>query len=258
MKNKILGVLLLIALGVVKMPLEERVTTSLQAAKLREAPLALSLRESVSQMAFAAALGGLRSLVASITYLRAYVAFEKRDWGRVDSLMTLTTRMQPRETMYWDEAAWHMAYNAATSTQQREDIRAAIRNKQFRDYALRGLTIVQEGLLYNPDDPKLLVREAEIYRDRLKDPRPAANAFLLATKNGAKPFYERMGAYELVKLGEPSDLQQAYEILKRHYDKGFRYPSVLRDLEILERKLNIPSAQRVGQPLPPSPQPRRK
>lgn len=258
MKNKILGVLLLVAMGVAKVPLEDRVAATLKAAELRDAPVALSLRETVSQMAFAAALGGLRSLVASITYLRAYVAFEDRDWGRVDSLMTLTTRMQPREAMYWDEAAWHMAYNAATSTQQREDLRAAIRNKDFRDYVLRGLQIVQEGLVYNPNNPKLLVREAEIYRDRLKDPRPAAEAFLLAAKNGAKPFYERMGAYELVKLGEPPDMQQAYEILKRHYDKGFRYPSVLRDLDILERKLNIPAAQRVGQPLPPSPQPRRK
>jgi hypothetical protein len=258
MKHKILGVLLLVILGVVKVPMENHVAQTLKAAQLRDEPISLGLRETVSQMAFAASLGGLRSLVASITYLRAYVAFEDRDWGRVDSLMTLTTRMQPKEPMYWDEAAWHMAYNAATNTQQREDLRAAIRNKEFREYVLRGLKITEEGLVYNPDNPKLLIRKAEIYRDRLKDPRPAAEAFLLAAKKGAKPFYERMGAYELVKLGEPQDLQQAYEILKRHYDQGFRYPSVLRDLDVLERKLNIPPAQRVDQTPAPSPASRRK
>lgn len=256
MKRKILGLLLLTLLGVGKMPLEQHLSRNFRAAGLLEAPPPLGLRESLGQMGFAASLGGLRSLVASITYLQAYVSFEKLDWGKVDSLMTLTTRLQPRESSYWDEASWHMAYNAASNYQRREDLRAAIKNKLFRDHVQRGLEIVQEGLVYLPDDPRLLVRMGEIYRDRMKESRPAAEAFLKAYANGAKPFYERMGAYELVKLGQPEDLKRAYAILKRYYDQGVRHESVLRDLNIIEQKLNLPPSVRVGRE--PRPVPRRK
>ncbi len=66
-------------------------------------------------------MGGLRSLVASITYLEAYTAFEDVDWGQVDLLMTLTTRLRDPLTTptYWEkEASWHMAYNAAAYYEQ--------------------------------------------------------------------------------------------------------------------------------------------
>jgi hypothetical protein len=250
MKMKLLGVALLAVMGVAKLPLEANLSRSLKEAQLLEASPDLNLRESLGQMGFAASLGGLRSLVASITYLQAYVAFEHSEWGKVDSLMTLTTRLQPKEVIYWDEAAWHMAYNAASGYTRDDTLRAAIKNKLFRDYVNRGLEIVQEGLVYLPEDPKLLVRMAEIYRDRKKEPGPAADAFLRAAKNGAKPFYERMAAYELVKVGEPEGLRQAYEILKRHFNNGFRYVSVVRDLDLLEKRLDIPAADRVGHTRP--------
>ncbi|HSJ02716.1 MAG: hypothetical protein ACAI34_20460 [Verrucomicrobium sp.] len=253
MKHKLLGILLLVLFGIVKFPLEEQVKAVLKEANLVEPPTPLGLRESLGQMSFAATLGGLRSLIASITYLQAYVSFETDDWAHVDALLTLTTRLQPKEASYWDQASWQMAYNAASSYQRKDNLRAAIKNKYFHDYVTRGLDIVKEGLVYLPNNPTLLVRMGEIYRDRLKESRPAAEAFLQAYKNGAKPYYERMAAYELVKLGQPDDLSRAYEILRRHFDNGFRYPSVLRDLKVLEEKLSIPVEKRVGKALPPVP-----
>ncbi|CAN5736010.1 hypothetical protein BH11VER1_BH11VER1_08340 [soil metagenome] len=248
MKQKLPVLALLILIGLCKLPLENRLTTTLKEQKLLDTGVDLSMRESLGQMGFAASLGGLRSLIASITYLQAYTAFENIEWGTVDSLMTLTTRLQPDEPLYWEDASWHMAYNAATSYLRNTELRAAIRNKLYRDHVSRGITILEEGLRYLPNDPRLLTRLGDIYHDRKPDPRLAAECYLNAYAHGAKNFYERMGAYELVKLNDRASWEKAYSILKRYYDNGARYASIMRDLPDLEAKLGVPVEQRI--PLP--------
>ncbi len=248
MKHKLLVFALLIAICLSKLPLENSLTATLRRQKLLDTGLDLSMRESLGQMGFAASLGGLRSLIASISYLQSYTAFENLDWGTVDSLMTLTTRLQPTEPTYWEEASWHMAYNAASNYLNNNELRAAIRNKLFRDHVNRGISILDEGLRYLPDNPRLLMKLGDIYRDRKPDPKLAAEAYLNAYDHGAKSFYERMGAYELVKLNDRTSWEKAYAILKRYYDSGARYASIMRDLPILEAKLEIPVEKRVPVP----------
>ncbi len=258
MSRKFLGLLVFVVFGFAKLPVEDRVLSSLREQKLIEAPLNLDLRENLGQMGFAASLGGLRSLVASITYLQAYVAFEDVDWGRVDSLMTLTTRLQPHEPEYWSDASWHMAYNAASNYMNNQELRFAIRNKLFRDYIQRGIDILDEGLRYLPNNPQLLTRLGDIYRDRQVDHRKAAECYLAAAAHGAKSYYERMGAYQLVLLDDRASWEKAYAILKKEYDehkavydrKDMGRSSVMRDLPILEQRLNIPADQRIRPAVP--------
>lgn len=246
-KRHIAAGLLLVVAGIAKLPFEERFTEELRAKGLLQTPVGMDARESLGQMGFAASLGGLRSLVASITYLQAYTAFEDTDWGKVDSLMTVTTRLQPREVTYWDEASWHQAYNAASSYQRDDSIRAALRSKLFRDHVERGVEILQEGLRYLPDHPKLLIKLGTIYADRQQQSRKAAEAFLLACKHGANSFYERRAAYELFKLNEREADIRSYEILKRYYDQGMKKKgtTIMNILPVLEERLNIPLEQRV-------------
>lgn len=256
MKAKYWGLILLITLGAIKMPLEDALTTSLREQRLQVPPPDLGWQENFGQMTMST-LGGLRNLVASITYLEAYTAWENVDWGRVDTLMTLTTRLQPTEPTYWDEASWHMAYNAASSYLRDKNLRFAIKHKLYRDHVQRGIAILNEGLQYNPNDPLLLQRLGEIYQTREPDPRLAAMYFLEAHKNGARDFYERVAAYEMVKLSDRTSWEKAYAILKRYYDQGKPFntmASILRDLPILEDKLNIPLKDRIRPAQPYIPQ----
>jgi len=250
----LIGTVLLVLLGLVQMPLEFRLSDSLREKKLIPSPPDLSLRESLGQMGFAAVLGGLRSLIASITYLQAYVAFENIEWGKVDSLMTLTTRLQPQEPLYWDDASWHMAYNAASSYQKDESLRLPLRDKLYRDYVQRGIDILNEGLTYLPDNPRLLTRLGDIYNAnsasrRQPDARKAAHYYLEAYKNGAREFYERMAAYQLALLDDRESQQQAYDILRRYYDKGRYFDTMNTLFPELEEKLGIPKEKRVPGPV---------
>jgi hypothetical protein len=257
MKPKLLGVLCFILFGVAKAPLEDGLALSLRARGLQMPPPALDWEENFAQMGIAT-LGGMRDLAASITYLLAFsAAFDDVDWGMADTLMTMTTRLEPTEPIYWDHASWFMAFNAASYYGNDNSLRYAIKHKLYRDHVQRGIAILEEGLRYNPDQPVLLQRLGEIYQTREPDSRLAAKYFLEAHKHGAPGIYERLAAYELVKLEDRASWEKAYEILKRHYDTDKRcrsMASVLRDLPILEDRLNIPVKDRIHPPKPYVPQ----
>jgi hypothetical protein len=248
--KRLLGILFFLAFGLARLPLEQAMTTSLRDQGFKEAPPQVSWLEDFGQMFFAT-LGGLRSLVASVGFLEAYSAWEKNDWGAVDNRMTLVTRMQPYEPTYWDEAAWHMAYNAASSFKRDKSMRTAIQNKNFREHVQRGIDILNKGLQYLPNSHRLLETLGYIYKDRQPNPELAAAAFLKAYENGSLPFIERLAAYELVKTGDPASSAKAYEILKRYYDQGLPFTkmeSIIRDLKVLEDRLKIPPEKRIRPP----------
>lgn len=262
MKRKLLAIAVLAVFGLAKLPVEELATQSMRSHGLLSKPIDLSLRENLGQMGFAASLGGLRSLVASITYLQAYTAFENVDWAKVDGLFQLTTRLQPGYGRYWEEASWHMAYNAASSYLFDKKIRPAIRHQLARDHVQRGIEILNEGLRFSPNEPHLWVELGSIYARRglniiteqweTMDAKKAGECYLRGFKNGALPVYERLGAYQLLKAGDMESTRTAYDILKRNYDHSTRTPGLIHNLKLAEARLDIPEAQRVADPEPKS------
>lgn len=262
MKRKVQAIAVLLVLGLVKLPLEQSVTHSLRESGLLSRPVDLGLRESMGQMAFAASLGGLRSLVASVTYLQAFTAFENVEWAKVDSLFQLTTQLQPGFPKYWQEASWHMAYNAASAYLYNEKLRPAIRRQLARDHVKRGIDILEEGLRHLPDDPGLWKDLGEIYGRRGLNPladtfgemdaKKAGECYLRSYQLGGLKVYERIGAYELVKLDEPETNRTAYEVLRKNYGEGFRTPSLIHNLKLLENRLGVPAGQRIPDPEPPT------
>lgn len=234
-----------LCLGVVKLPVEEAATRHLRSARLLTAPVSLSLRESLGQMSFAASLGGLRSLVASITYLRAYREWENINWAKVDSLFQLTTRLQPQYPNYWDEAAWHMAYNAASSYLYNEEINPMLRGQLYEQHVQRGVSILLEGLRFLPDDARLWTALAEIYDQRLHDHRKAATCYLQVHRISRNDRYARFAGYQYAQASDPDSWKKGYDLLKTAYDKKQRQPSVIDQLKNLEEKLHIPLPLRI-------------
>jgi hypothetical protein len=127
-----------------------------------------------------------------------------------------------------------------------------MKDKLFRDHVQRGIDILNEGLQYLPDNPRLLVKLAEIYRNRRGDHRTAGEYYLKAFQHGAKDYYERFGAYEFAKTDDPVLWRRAYDILKREYDNNKAIydnerarSTLMVDLPQLEEKLHIPADQRI-------------
>lgn len=245
MRRTVHAALALLLLGVVKLPLEERLTRRLRDERLLSPPLSLDVRESVGQMSFAAALGGLRSLVASIVSLEAYTAFENVDWAKVDSLYQLVTRLQPRATTYWEDASWQMAYNAASSYLYDQELTGPVRGRLYEEHVKRGIEILEEGLTFLPDSARLWARLGDIYKNRTKEPAKAAEAYMKAFEHGGQPFLQRAAAYELATMPDDHSQRKAYELLRRRYDAGDRYPTLVKEIRRLEDKFHVPQTGRI-------------
>src|SRR5947207_3521365 len=117
MKTVVVLVALLL-FGAARLPFEEQLLQAHRAAYFHGAKVNLDLREQIGQLGFLAALSGFRSLVADMLYIDAHAAWERTEWGRMALLFQNVTTLQPRVLLFWDTAAWHMAWNASHAARE--------------------------------------------------------------------------------------------------------------------------------------------
>lgn len=246
-------VMLSVALfGAAKLPMEHAISESHRALHFRAVDFNLDLREQLGQLGFIAALSGFRSLVADALFIQAHVAWERTEWGRVLLLFRQVTTLQPRALLFWDMAAWHMAWNASTAAlNDRAQPRLALRIKAQREYFALGRDFLERGIKNNPDRPQLYEALGRLYRDKYDDHEHATEFFAKAAElPGAPSYTKRFAAYELAQC--PGREREAYDRLHALYLFGEKehVPTLLRRLKELEIKLDIPSDQRIPDSTP--------
>jgi len=256
----LMAVMMLVAVGVILLPWQIRLQRTEQEFHFRTAPLSLSLREQIGQSGFLAALSGFRSPLAALLWIEAYSAWERTEWGRMEGLFNTVTTLQPHTLLYWDIAAWHMAWNAsAAAMQDRKQQSEVLRERARRQYINLGRDFLERGIRNNPDRYQLYERLGILLRDKVQDHGAAADAFAKAASFPDAPLYiHRFAAYEAAK--SPGREREAYERLLSLYREGEkqRMPTLLTLLSDLEEKLHIPQDQRIhdavqGTPKKPSP-----
>ncbi len=240
----VLGVLLF---GAARLPLEHALSETHRDLHFQAVDLNLDLREQLGQLGFVAALSGFRSLVADALFIQAHTAWERTEWSRVLFLFRQVTTLQPRAVLFWDMAAWHMAWNASTAAMNDpSQPRLALRAKAAREYLRLGKDFLERGIKNNPKRPELYEALARLYRDKYEDHEHASEFFAKAAAlPGAHGYTRRFAAYELAQCAGRE--REAYARLRGLYDSGEqeRLPNLLRLLKELEIKLEIPPDQRL-------------
>jgi hypothetical protein len=239
--------LLVLAFGAIRLPVESGLSREHSAAHFRGVNLGLDLREQIGQLGFLAALSGFRSLVADVLFIQAHVAWERTEWGRVLLFLRQVTTLQPRSILFWDMAAWHMAWNASVAarndpTQPRE----AMRRKAEREYFDLGKDFLERGIKNNPERPQLYETMARLYKEKYHDHARASEFFGKAAALPDAPAYDkRFTAYELSYCDGRE--REAYERLHQLYLEGpeEHLPTLLSRLKFLEDVLHIPLDQRI-------------
>jgi hypothetical protein len=247
MSRALLLILAIVLFGAARAPLEHRLTETHRALHFRAVDFNLDLREQLGQLGFVAALSGFRSLVADAVFIEAHVAWERTEWGRVLFLFRQVTTLQPRAILFWDMAAWHMAWNASTAAMNdSRQPREALRIKAASQYFAHGKDFLERGIKNNPERPELYEALARLYRDKYEDHEHASEFFAKAAAlPGGHSYAKRFAAYELAQV--PGREREAYAQLRALYDRGEqeRLPTLLRRLKELEIKLDIPPDQRI-------------
>lgn len=237
----------LIAFGVARLPWELALDAAAKAARLRPTALNLELRERVGQLGFLAALSGFRSPLAAILWIEAHTAWERLEWGRMAGLFETVTTLQPRSLMYWDMAAWHMAWNASVAALEDKRVQSeALRQRHARQYYELGRDILERGIRNNPESAFLWERLGVLLRDKFEDHCAAAEAFATGAKfPDARPYLARFAAYEMAKC--PGREREAYFELRRLYLEGEhqRLPTLIHLLRRMENELDIPEQERI-------------
>ena len=247
MTRFVLVAALLLAFGGIKLPIEHKLADEHRQLHFRGVEFNLGLREQIGQLGFVAALSGFRSLVADVLFIQAHVAWERTEWGRVLLLFRQVTTLQPRAILFWDMAAWHMAWNASVAAlNDPSQPRRALRVKAQREYFALGKDFLERGISNNPEKPQLYETMARLYKDKYNDHAHAWEFFAKAAALPGAPTYDkRFAAYELSHCEGRE--REAYAELRRLYDIGEkeRLPTLITRLKFLENKLDIPQDQRI-------------
>jgi hypothetical protein len=226
----------LLAFGALRLPIESALTKENHEAHFQQANLDLDLREEIGQLSFVAALSGFRSLVADLIYLEANGAWERTEWGRLLLLLRQVTTLQPRSLLYWEMAAWHMAWNASVAASRDPSLpNDALRRQAQCEYFDLGRDFLERGIRNNPERPQLYEAMARLYREKYKNHAAAARYFARAASLPGAPDYDkRFAAYELSQVAGREEQE--------------RLPTLLRRLRLLEEKLEIPLQERIPDP----------
>lgn len=244
------AVLMVIIAGAILLPWQKELQSTATKSGFHSVPLGIDLREQIGQSGFLAALSGFRSPVAAFLWIDAHAAWEKTEWGRMASLFNTVTTLQPHSLLYWDIAAWHMAWNASIAAlQDKRQPSEVLRERARRQYIQLGRDFLERGIRNNPDSYLLQERLGILLRDKVEDHAGASAAFAKAAAlPGAPAYVARFAAYEAAKV--PGMEREAYERLRTLYDQGekMRLPSLVAELRRLEEKLGIPAEQRIPHP----------
>jgi hypothetical protein len=246
MKGRFLGILVLLAWGIIKFPIEARLERRMQDARLGGFKLTASLRQQAGQAGFIAALGGLRAAVADMLWIRAHVAWQQEvQYGRMKLLFDTCTAMQPRRVHFWDISAWHMAWNGAAHIQNHEPDPVA-RKAQMQEFFKLGEDFLLRGIENNPDSWELYDRLGALYREKFKDMAKAAAAWEEASKRpGHLDYTRRFAAYYLADV--PGREREAYEKLMALFRESEHewLLTLFRQIQKLEVRLDIPDDERI-------------
>ena len=247
MIRTLVALAILVALGGIRLPIERNLAALHRHEHFRGVEFNLDLREQIGQLGFVAALSGFRAIVADALFIQAHVAWERTECGRILLLFRHITTLQPRVLLFWDMAAWHMAWNASVAAMNDQtQPRLALRVKAQREYFGLGKDFLERGIKNNPDRPQLYEALARLYREKYKDHGRASEFYAKAAAlPGAGTYNRRFSAYEL-SYWEGHE-REAYEHLRSLYDEGEqeRLPTLISRLKFLEDKLEIPQEQRI-------------
>ncbi len=185
-------------------------------------------------------LGGMRSAVASGCWLRANLAWERRDLAATTTLIELTVATDERPLYFWlngarmlacDMPEWRLAGSAP----------AALRPRINEEQAQLALHFLEKGLRWHGADPALYIEMANIHLRRRGDAGSAAHCYRLAAEQPGAPYYAaRIHAGLLHEMDRPREalawLRQILPALPTD-DPLARREVVIERIKALEQEL---------------------
>ncbi|MDZ4741956.1 MAG: hypothetical protein SGI98_00880 [Verrucomicrobiota bacterium] len=228
------------------MSLENRLTKEYQSLGFGNISSLLSVREKISQYMFVALMGGFRNVVANLLWISAHNDWENHLWFKQKEKYHVVNTLQPNSIYFWDNAAWHFAWNSsyAASVDPMEP-KEAVRKKNQKEWFDLGEETLKKGIEHNSQSWELYSGMGRLLSDKQKRPLEAAVYYQKASELPDGPLYlKRQVAFKLLDGGND---QEAYELMKKLWleDPNNQVPTFKKRIPELEEKLKIPKGKRL-------------
>lgn len=103
------------------------------------------LEPTLGQGVLLGILGGLRTVVADLTWIRSYVLWERRDRAGCEALMRAACALDPHSRYFWENAGYAVGFDLAHWEIRRRGgyakVPAETQERLFHAYARRGIEI---------------------------------------------------------------------------------------------------------------------
>jgi hypothetical protein len=212
-----------------------------------ESKLAVTPGRTMPQLAMVAGsggtmavLGGLRAAVAGGFWLRANLAWERRNAAETTAFLHLTVAADERPLHFWLNGARMIAYDFS-EWRLGVDASSAQRRRVVIEQAGAALQFLQRANQWRGPSPDILVEMANIRLRSLGDREGAARLFRRAAEMPGAPYYAARVHAELLRaLGRPAEalawLQHILPGLPAD-DPGARREVVIQRIKELESSL---------------------
>lgn len=198
-------------------------------------------------------LGGFRTIIADMVFIRANVYWEKKDREKTEALINLTTAIDPRPMFFWLNGSRIMAYDIPiwriNEAGGLDAVPKSVQDQIYNEQAQRGIDFIDRAGKYFPGDYRIPLEKAQIYNNKMKDKEKAAEYFLKAYRTEDGPYYTARIYAELLRQMKRD--QEAYDFYRQLYaelpddDMRANKPVVLERIRELENELNVPAVQRL-------------
>lgn len=240
----------LFALGLVMSPTQTRVWGEVKSFQ-PEMNLG-DVEEALGQGVVIGLLGGFRTLLADLVYLRASYYWEHYDRPNTEALLSLTTAIDPRPMYFWLNGARIIAYDIPIWRIREkgdwEDTSQAYKDEIFRQQVERAMAMLDRAEQFHPDEVRIPLEKARIYYDKVQDYENAAKYYKKVSEMPNAPHYAaRIYANALDKLGRTREayyfLRDLYPTLD-HKDPTAAPEVVLERIREFEEDLDVPLIER--------------
>jgi hypothetical protein len=188
-----------------------------------------------------AVLGGLRSVVARGFWLKANLAWERREAAATVELIALTVAADERPVYFWLNGARMLAHDLP-EWRLEAAAPAAVRQRTVAEGAQQALRFLEQGRRWHGADSAFFIEMGNIHLRRLGDTESAARCYRLAAELPGAPYYAARIHGELLReLGRPAEalgwLRRIVATLPAD-DPAARRAVVLARIRALEREVD--------------------
>jgi len=210
------------------------------------------LEPTLGQGVLLGVLGGLRTVVADMAWIRSYVYWERRDRPGCEAFMRTSCALDPRARYFWENAALRVGLDMAHWEIRKRGgynkVPAETQERLFRQYARKGLDVIEEGLQRAKGRTALLVAGGFLAEGKLKDLPLAANYYRQAADAEDAPWYAaRFCADFDWNAGKKTEAYRWYRNywLTRMRPRMDGSPDDLVRLREMEKELNLGLLERI-------------